>query len=272
MPFASAFKPPPGVQETALWFLFHGQLLLVRREKDRYFIPNSPDLEGLNLKPIRQQFFGSLDDQLCYVAELSDAAKTFDAFTFIDLWTLFGLFEKDVIRAAGMANQLVQWNRNHQYCGKCGNPTEDKADERAKICPQCESISYPRLSPAVIVAVLKDNQILLANSQRFPAKLYSVLAGFVEPGETLEECVKREVREEVGIDVKNICYFGSEPWPFPDSLMVAFTAEYEGGEIRIDNSEIAAARWFSEYDLPDIPPRISIARQLIDWFLEDRQN
>jgi NAD+ diphosphatase len=141
-------------------------------------------------------------------------------------------------------------------------------DERAKICPKCGLVAYPRLSPAVIVAVLRDNCILLAHSHRFPAKFYSVLAGFVEPGETLEECVEREVYEEVGIRVRAIRYFGSQPWPFPDSLMIAFTANYAGGEIRIDHSEIADANWFSANDLPHIPPKISIARQLIDWFLE----
>jgi NAD+ diphosphatase len=119
--------------------------------------------------------------------------------------------------------------------------------------------------------VLKDHQILLAHSQRFPAKFYSVLAGFVEPGETLEACVKREILEEVGITVKNIRYFGSQPWPFPDSLMVGFTAEYGDGNIRIDPSEITDAGWFSADQLPPIPPKISIARRLIDWFLQQEQ-
>ena len=122
------------------------------------------------------------------------------------------------------------------------------------------------------MAVVKEDRILLAHSQRFPAKLYSVLAGFVEPGETLEECVEREVHEEVGISVQDIRYFGSQPWPFPDSLMVAFTADYAGGEIEIDRSEIADAGWFSADQFPPIPPKISIARQLIDWFSGNNQN
>jgi NAD+ diphosphatase len=266
MLFTPDFKPPPRIAETALWFLFCGQRLLMRREEDSCFVPNTLDLEDLDLIPTQQQFLGSLDSHPCYVAELEDGVQISDVFEFMNLWTLFQMLEQDVVRVAGMANQLVQWSRNHRYCGKCGNLTENKTDERAIICPRCELINYPRLSPAIIVAVVRDNQILLANSQRFPAKLYSVLAGFVEPGETLEECVKREVFEEVGIAVKNIRYFGSEPWPFPDSLMVAFTAEYASGEIRIDNAEIARAGWFSADSLPDIPPRISIARQLIDWF------
>jgi NAD+ diphosphatase len=272
MPFVSDFKAPPEAPETALWFLFHDQRLLVKHEEDHFLIPESPDLEELNLDPVRKQFLGWLGEHSCYTGELPDGNQISSAFAFIGLRALLARLEADVIQAAGLANQLVHWNRNHQYCGKCGNLTENKTDERARNCPQCGLINYPRLSPAIIVAVLKDNQILLAHSQRFPAEFYSVLAGFVEPGETLEACVKREVLEEVGITVKNIRYFGSQPWPFPDSLMVAFTAEYAGGEIRIDNSEITDAGWFSWNELPAIPPKISIARQLIDWFSETQRD
>jgi NAD+ diphosphatase len=226
------------------------------------------DLRELGLSPIRPQCLGKMNDRPCYAGELEDSKGISGPFSFMGLRSLFTRFEEDVIQAAGLANQLVQWTRNHHYCGRCGGLTETKADERARVCPQCGLINYPRLSPAVIVAVLKDHQILLAHSQRFPVKFYSVLAGFVEPGETLEVCVKREVLEEVGITVKNIRYFGSQPWPFPDSLMVGFTAEYADGDIRIDPSEITDAGWFSARELPPIPPKISIARRLIDWFLE----
>jgi NAD+ diphosphatase len=272
MRFVSDFKPPPKAPEKVLWFLFHDQRLLIKDEGGTYSIPQTTDLNKLNLAPSQKQFLGSLDDHFCYAASLPDAVQSCGSLKFIGLRELFACFEADLVRAVGVANQLVQWNQNHQYCGKCGHPTENKRDERAKICPQCGLVNYPRLSPAIIVAVLKDHQILLAHSLRFPAKFYSVLAGFVEPGETLEECVKREVQEEVGIAVKNIRYFGSQPWPFPDSLMIAFTAEYAGGEIKIDNSEIADAGWFSGEHLPVIPPKISIARHLIDWFSEKRQS
>ncbi|MBW1863503.1 MAG: NAD(+) diphosphatase, partial [Deltaproteobacteria bacterium] len=120
-------------------------------------------------------------------------------------------------------------------------------------------------------AVLRGNQILLARANRFPYKFYSVLAGFVEPEESLEECLKREVKEEVGVEVKNICYFGSQPWPFPNSLMVAFTADYAKGKITIDENEIMDAGWFTADNLPRIPDKISIARRLIDWFVKNHQ-
>jgi NAD+ diphosphatase len=273
MTFIPDYRPPAETPETAFWFLFHEQHLLIKQQKDAYLIPESPDVEKLGPVLLRKQFLGWLNDHPCYAAELPDGNESIlsDAFTLIGLRALFTRLGEDVIQAAGLANQLVQWNRNHHYCGRCGNLTENKSDERARICPQCGLINYPRLSPAVIVAVLKGDQILLAHSKRFPAAFYSVLAGFVEPGETLEACVKREIFEEVGLTVKNIRYFGSQPWPFPDSLMVAFTAEYGGGEIRIDPSEITDAGWFSAGELPAIPPRISIARRLIDWFSENHR-
>jgi NAD+ diphosphatase len=164
--------------------------------------------------------------------------------------------------------QLIRWDRGHKFCGQCGKLTESKKDERAKICPSCGLSAYPRLSPAVIVAVVKGDRLLLGTSKRFRADFWSVLAGFVEPGETLEECVVREVREEVGILVENVHYFGSQPWPFPDSLMVGFTAEYAAGEITVDQTELTDANWFTADDLPRIPPKVSIARRLIDWFVE----
>jgi len=141
--------------------------------------------------------------------------------------------------------------------------------ERAKVCSKCGFRTYPRISPATITAVTPGNQILLARAKRFPSELYSVIAGFAEPGETLEECVKREIMEETGIDVKNIRYFGSQPWPFPDSLMIAFTADFEGGEIRIYKKELVDARWFTADALPKIPDKLSIARRLIDRFIEN---
>ncbi len=141
--------------------------------------------------------------------------------------------------------------------------------QRAKACPYCQLTIYPRISPAVIVAVIKEQQILLAHAPRFPQGFYSVIAGFVEPGETFEDCVHREVREEVGIEAADIRYFGNQPWPFPDSLMVGFTARYAGGEITVDHDEILEAGWFCADKLPEIPGKVSIARKLIDWFVEN---
>lgn len=266
MPFTPAFTPPDTVAETALWFLYQDQKLVIKERGETPPIPTTGDLDDLNFSFNRKQYLGSLNGRPCYAAELDASTRVSDGYIFIGTRDVFNRFNEDLVQVAGLANQLIYWSARHRYCGTCGNPTEDKEDERAKICPACGAVYYPRLSPAIIVAVRKGQQILLANSKRFPVKFYSTLAGFVEPGETLEECVKREVLEEVGIAVKNIRYFGSQPWPFPDSLMIAFTAEFAGGEISIDNAEIAEAGWFSPDNLPLIPPKISIARRLIDWF------
>jgi len=270
MTFVSTAKPPLTPPENAFWFLFRKQRFLVIEEGESTRIPQTPDLEKTNLSADGQHFFGMLNGQPCYVSGLGSDEVIPEAFSAMDLRQVFRRFETDDVQAAGLAGHLLEWHRNHQYCSRCGKPNEDKEDERAKICPECGLINYPRLSTAIIVAVVRDGKILLGHSTRFPGDFYSVLAGFVEPGETLEDCVRREVFEEVRVSVKNISYFGSQPWPFPDSLMVGFTAEYAGGEIKEDGVEISHADWFPPDRLPRIPPRISIARKLIDWFTEGR--
>lgn len=269
MPFTPKFIRPSNETNDDLWFVYHHHQLLVRKTAGGYFVPSKRDLADLIPVLVRKQFIGLLDDIACYTAEISTDSHVSGNFVLKNLRELFfGQLDEELVWIAGQANQLVDWNRSHQFCGKCGRQTQDGQDERAKVCPRCRLINYPRVSPAVIVAVIKKNQILLANNVRFKSKYYSVLAGFVEPGENLEECVTREIKEEVGISVNNIRYFASQPWPFPNSLMVAFLADYAGGEITVDNTEISAAGWFTADNLPSIPPRITIARQLIDWFVK----
>jgi NAD+ diphosphatase len=266
MTFIPDFKQATMQPEQGLWFVYQAEKLIVKVNGDSILIPGGPDLQQVKLAPIRQQYLGALDGRPCLAAELPAEVGIPDGYKAMGLRELFGSLEDEYIWIAGRANQLVDWTQSHQFCGRCATPTEDKADERAKVCPQCGLINYPRLSPAVIVAVYKENQLLLARNRRFRSGYYSVLAGFVEPGETLEDCVKREIYEEVNVDVKNIRYFGSQPWPFPNSLMVAFTAEYAGGRIKANQAEITEAGWFTADELPHIPPKITIARWLIDWF------
>ena len=267
MPFKPAFKSPSTPSARALWFVFQRDRLLLNEGNNGRRIPCTSDLAQIEPAPIRSQYLGTLDGRPCYAAELPNESRVVDGFRLKGLRETFGQLEEELIWIAGRANQLIDWSRSHQFCGQCGHPTEDKPQERAKICPACKLVNYPRLSPAVIMAVVKGDHLLLASNKRFKSGFYSVLAGFVEPGETLEECVAREIKEEVGIRVKNIRYFGSQPWPFPNSLMVGFSADYAGGEIKADQSEIADAGWFTADNLPHIPPRITIARHLIDWFV-----
>lgn len=267
MNFVSDFKHPERIKNNSLWFLIHEQKIITFSENGVTSIPDYKNIKENNIVPGHIQYMGTYDSVPCYAAEITSTKDLPECFSVHSPLTLVNEIGVDLVRLGGLAGQFITWSRNHRFCGKCGKLTDDKKDERAKICTACSQIYYPRLSPAIIVAVIKDDRLLMASSPRFPSKFYSVLAGFVEPGETLEECVKREVREEVGIEVKNIKYFGSQPWPFPDSLMIGFTAEYESGEIMADQNEVTDAGWFARDKIPRIPPSISIARKLIDWFI-----
>ncbi|HJQ29087.1 MAG TPA: NAD(+) diphosphatase, partial [Rubrobacter sp.] len=191
---------------------------------------------------------------------------------FQGLRSFFYGVDGEFFRMAGRAKQFVGWHRTHRFCGRCGGRTVPAPGELAKRCTRCGMMHYPRLSPAAIVLVRRGDRILLARSPGFPPGLYSVLAGFVEPGESIEEAVVREVREEVGIEVENVRYFGSQPWPFPSSLMVGFTADYADGQLSPEPGEIEDAGWYTADELPEIPvrvpARVSIARAMIDDFVE----
>jgi len=176
----------------------------------------------------------------------------------------FGALDDETLAIAMRGVQMLEWDRTHRFCGACGTPTEHAAGERAKRCPACGLTVYPRISPAMMVLVTRGDELLLGRGINFPPGRYSALAGFLEAGETIEECVAREVREETNVEVRRLRYFGSQSWPFPNSLMIAFTAEYAGGEVRADPAELADARWFPIDALPQMPPRLSIARALID--------
>lgn len=266
MEFVPALCPPNGGNRPELWFVYRNNRLLVSRDNGTVSLPDPARIAASGITPRSPIYLGTLGDRDCYAAD-TDTDMTVPApFVWMDLRGLLDTIGDELFWIAGRANHLLDWDRSHRCCGRCGNPTEDKAGERAKVCPACGLINYPRLSPAVIVAVVKDDQLLLARNHRFRGPYYSVLAGFVEPGETLEQCVQREIREEVSISVTNIRYFGSQPWPFPNSLMVGFVADYASGEIQVDNCELMEAHWFSADALPKIPPRVSIARQLIEWF------
>ena len=206
---------------------------------------------------------GELHGSPCYAAEIDKLPENISG-ELISVRSLFSLAGTEEIYLAGRASHLLDWQKNHRYCGKCGTATAKKSGEFVMVCPACGLVAYPRISPAVMVIIRRGDQLLLARSPRFKPGVFSALAGFVEAGETLEQCATREVREEVGIEITHLRYFRSQPWPFPDSLMVAFFADYAGGEINPDRLEIEAANWFSRNALPALPEQVSIARQLID--------
>jgi NAD+ diphosphatase len=264
IPSPAPLKEVPG---PALWFACSGTRVLVKTDGNAPAIPFVRSPESLGLDVAGHQYLGTLNGQPCYAAAVADKNRVPQGLDLRDLRTLFSHLGEVSFAVAERAVHLTHWDKTSQYCSQCGHSLRFRQDERAKECPQCGRLDFPRLSPAIIVAIEREGKLLLARAARFVEPFYSVLAGFVEPGENLEEAVHREVKEEVGITVKDVRYFGSQPWPFPDSLMIGFTALYAGGEIHIDGQEIVEAGWFDAKNLPLIPGTISIARRLIDWFV-----
>jgi len=264
--YASAIQPPAEFPERSIWFIFRGKELLVTTSPG-IALPHCNHPKILGIMAQRIQYLGVLGEQHCYAAELAVGAAVPQGWSWQGLRALFGALDDAQFALAGRALQIVDWDRTHQYCGACGVATAARVSERSRECPECGLVVYPRLAPAVMGLVRRGREILLARSPRFPRGMYSALAGFVEPGETLEQCLEREAYEEVGIRVCKVRYFASQPWPFPHSLMIAFFADYDRGEIRVDGVEIEDARWFDAENfehLPRLPARISIARSLID--------
>ena len=198
------------------------------------------------------------------VATLPDGVEA------IPLRTFFDLAAPADYALASRAFEFLHWRRSHRFCGHCGRPLERHATERAMACAPCHDLVFPRTNPVVITRVTRGREILLARRAHGVTAFYSVIAGFVEAAETLEHAAVREIAEEVGIHVRNLRYFGSQPWPYPNNLMCAFTAEYENGEIRVDGKEIGTADWFTPENLPPIPPPVSISRRLIDTWLAEQ--
>jgi len=256
--------PPEQLGEPALWFAFRKTEILVLNGSERPAMPSCIDLSEHGISPLRKQYLGLYAGQHCYAAEVSESQQLPADWSALGLRDLFGLVETTLAALSGRAYQIIAWDRNQQYCSRCGTPTEPRRNERSRACPNCGFVSYPPISPAIMILVTYGRKLLLARKAAFPAGRYSALAGFVEPGEMLEDTVIRETREEVGVEISNIRYFGSQPWPFPHSLMIAFTAEYAGGEITPDGVEIEEAHWFEPDQLPKLPPPVSISRRMID--------
>ena len=270
-PLAARYPEPEWQPEkTCRWIVVQGSNVLVSKGDRPTVIharcpePGEIDREGI-------QYLGMGDSVPFYAVGLPAASSLPEGYELTGARELYGKVPDEEMALAAYSLRIIDFDRSTRFCGRCGKKTRPLRTERAKFCTDCNRIVYPRLSPAIIVLIRKGDQILLARSPRFPEGLYSVIAGFVEPGESLEETIHREVSEEVGVVVKNIRYFGSEPWPFPDSLMVGFVADYAGGEIAIDNKEIEDAAWFGRDTLPLLPSPMSISRALIEaWRQNER--
>ena len=255
---------------SAFWFAFRGSDLLVRIEGESAHVLTGSEWEALGLETGRVHEIGVVEGLPARAVEIAESTEPPAGLAFQGLRKLWSLLPEEAWRLAGRAVQIVEWDRNHRYCGRCGEETVPQENEFARRCPRCGLQHFPRVSPAVIVRIERGDEILLARSPHFAPGVYSTLAGFVEPGESMEQCVAREVFEEVGLRVTNVRYFGSQPWPFPHSLMVGFVADWESGDITPQPGEIEDAAWFTVDTLPGLPSRFSIARALIDEWVEMR--
>ncbi len=256
----------PREDPAPLTFAFRGTELLVAQAD--LALPDARACAAAGLAEAQMHPVGLLGERYCRAVPVAAGTAAPPGFAFVALRALFGQLDEARLAVAFRASQIAHFDRTHRYCGLCGAGAKPVPGERAMRCGACGHVAYPRVSPAMMVLVRKGDAILLARHAKVPHGRYTALAGFVEPGESVEEAVHREVREEVGLEVRDLRYFASQSWPFPHSLMIAFTAQYAGGEVRCDPAEIAEARWFGPGDaLPELSIRESIARALIDAHL-----
>ena len=250
------------------YYLFRGAEILMRFDENDQFEP-VPDDDPLidKLDQEKTHYLGELAGRHVFASEISNTGIEDET---LGLRALFGRIDRLTFNVASRAVQVLNWHQSHQFCGRCGGRNIPHESDRAMVCRDCRLHVYPRLSPSIIVLVHREDEVLLARNHRFPEGMYSTLAGFVEPGETIEQTVHREVFEEVGLQVSPPQFMGSQSWPFPDSLMLGFHADYAGGDILCQEDEIADAQWFPLGDLPAIPGKMAISRWLIDSYLSLR--
>jgi NAD+ diphosphatase len=267
--FVADMHWPAGVSESeALRFCVRDSAVLVRRTDREVTLPDMVPSGVTHL-------LGTLNGRPCLAVDGSNRVAP-PGLEWCDLRALYRLLDETLWRIAGRAVQIVDWDRTHRYCGRCGTPTMPVPGERVRRCPNCDLHAYPRVSPAIIVLITRgeyDEQALLAWGTRRQQQFYSTLAGFVEAGETLEEGLVREIKEEVGIDVRDVRYFGSQAWPFPHQLMIGYRARYAGGELVLQESEIRDARWFTPAEIETVTAvrgPFSIAGRLIDGWISEQ--
>ncbi|MCR5819761.1 MAG: NAD(+) diphosphatase [Bacteroidaceae bacterium] len=250
--------------------LCQGDILLMREGGNAFSLPFG-DEPPMALKPWNMVTQIRLEEQMLMVVRLDAPVVDIKGLVMMNLRDSFSVLSEQEYRFAGKAAELIYWDQNSKYCGCCGAPMKFET-EISKRCTNCGKELWPQLATAVIVRITKDDSpepsILLVHAKNFRRPYYGLVAGFVETGETLEEAVRREVREETGIEITNLRYFASQPWPYPCGLMVGFTATYVSGEIHLQQSELSLGGWFTRDNIPAIPGKSSIARQLIDNWLK----
>ncbi|HPS13818.1 MAG TPA: NAD(+) diphosphatase [Prolixibacteraceae bacterium] len=263
--FNNHYQANRQISNTDFIFHYRDNSLLLKTSDDLFELPRKQDFPEIS-DETEKIFLFELDDTPCYLVwdELK-ADKPGLVYKEINFFRLAKQQEIAWVTIAGF--HLRNWYADNRFCGKCGSRTEHKHDERAMICPVCGAVVYPKISPAIIVAIISNDKLLLARNTNFPGAWYSLIAGYADVGESLEETLRREVMEEVGLDVKSIRYYKSQPWPLSGSMMIGFVAEADEDQpIQIDHNEIAEAAWFSRGNLPNHSSTISIAGEMIEKF------
>lgn len=260
-------NPDLGAQQKCYWVVISKNQVLRNRENEGLFLCNWEDMGFVSAYQEQIIQVGEQNNTPVMLIDTDNEQLNVPNTDYVNLRVLLFSLGFDWIGVLSRAMQVALFLRTHRFCGQCGSRMKNVNWELAVQCDTCSFRAYPRISPCIIVAIRDGDKILLAQGRNHKDGMYSTLAGFVESGERLEEAVHREVFEEVGVRVKNLEYFGSQPWPFPHSLMVGFIADYDGGDIVLEEDEILAADWFTEDALPKIPPALSIAGQMIDEVL-----
>lgn len=262
-------SPSGAVPDDALYFLCVEDRIAAVREHGVLRPILRSELRWYDIEVRSEHYLGRFRNQHCYAAV---AAGTVHESLHVDsLFSWLGRVEPPMFYLAGRAQQILSFHATHKFCGCCGGRTELRGEDNARVCASCGHAAFPRLSPSIIVLVTRGERMLLARNAKWPHGMYSTLAGFVEPGESIEQTVHREVSEEVGLEISDLRYRGSQSWPFPNSLMLGFRAEYAAGDIVCQPGEIDDARWFYRDELPHLPPPTAISRWLINEFIAEQR-
>ncbi len=262
--FVRAYPPveaPPG---PAICLPFQGdQLLLPSADGETPCLPSPANALPVEFAAAPPLYLGTQGGVPCVAYDIKSDAPVPEGWQGFGLRALLSVLPDENGALAGYAAQIVHWARTSRFCPVCGGPTEAKDGDWGRVCAWCGHVRYPQVTPAVLILVYDEARILLAHKPGW-GPMHSILAGFVEPGETLEECAARETEEEAGVRVDSVEYQGSQAWPFPHQLMVGFTARYRSGALRPDEMELDGAAWFTVDNLPALPSSISLSRRLID--------
>lgn len=253
--------------QDAWWFVFHKDQLLLEKQNGTFTVPYGKSSPIIPAQETTVHEIATLNGMPCKAFSVDKEWEATADYTFTGLRASYDSLPLEQYHTAGKAFEILHWDCNSRYCPACGTRMEQK-EAIMKKCPACGNEMYPNISTAIIVLIRKEDSILLVRARNFKGTFYGLVAGFLETGETLEECVRREVKEETGLEVKNITYFDNQPWPYPSGLMVGFIADYAGGEIKLQKEELSEGAFYTRENLPEIPRKLSLARKLIDWWLE----